>query len=175
MNRRHFLIGTITTATLLSAGAASWLLDGTDKSTLTIDMALENLEKLRQSQVTMAGAWSLSQVLEHCAQSVEFSMIGFPEHKPELFKQTIGKLAFSAFSEKGEMRHNLAEAIPGAAELTAESVEASYRRLKQAMMDFKQYQGELAEHFAFGSLNKAQYEQAHVMHFYNHLQEVVWQ
>ena len=138
-------------------------------------MALASLEKLRQSQVSMAGAWRLSQVLEHCAQSVEFSMIGFPEHKPELFKQTIGKLAFSAFSEKGEMRHNLAEAIPGAAELMAENVQASYQRLKQAMLDFKQFQGELADHYAFGPLNKAQYEQAHVMHFYNHLQEVIWQ
>lgn len=174
MNRRHFLIGSVTTVTLLSAGAVSWLLDGTDKSTLTIENALKNLEKLRQSQVSMTGAWSLSQVLEHCAQSVEFSMIGFPEHKPKLFKQTIGKLAFSAFSEKGEMRHNLAEAIPGAAELTTENVEASYQRLKQAMLDFKQYQGELAEHFAFGPLSKPQYEQAHVMHFYNHLLEVIW-
>ncbi len=175
MNRRQFLLGSATTVTLLSAGALAWLLDGTGRASLTIDNALINLDKLVNSQIKMTGAWNLSQVLTHCAQSIEFSMLGFPEHKSELFKQTVGKVAFAAFAQKGEMHHNLSEAIPGAAILSAEEdVEQAYLRFKQAMLDFKQYSGELAEHFAFGQLTKAEYEQAHVMHFYNHLQQVEW-
>lgn len=173
MNRRQFLLGSATTVTLLSAGALSWLLDSTGRASLTIDNALVNLDKLVNSQVKMTGAWNLSQVLTHCAQSIEFSMSGFPQHKSELFKQTVGKMAFAAFSQKGEMHHNLSEAIPGATELPAEdNVEQAYLRCKQAMLDFKQHSGELAEHFAFGQLTKAEYEQAHVMHFYNHLLQV---
>lgn len=176
MNRRQFLLGTVTTATLASTGALVWVANGTDKSLLTIEQALLKLEMLMQSQVNMTGQWDLSQVLNHCAQSVEFSMLGFPQHKPEWFKNSLGQLAFSAFSEKGEMRHSLSEPIPGAAILKPDTdLAAAYHRFKYAMLDFQQYSGEFAEHFAFGRLTKPEYEQAHVMHFYNHMQEMVWQ
>jgi hypothetical protein len=40
------------------------------------------------------------------------------------------------------------------------------------MIKFKGYHGHLAEHFAYGNMTKQQYEQAHAMHFYNHLLEI---
>ena len=71
------------------------------------------------------------------------------------------------------MTHNLSEPIPGAAELNPKAdIEQAYIRLKSAMVEFSHYDGELAEHFAFGKLDKTEYEQAHAMHFYNHLLEI---
>ncbi len=103
----------------------------------------------------------------------KLSMSTFPEHKPALFKNTVGKLAFAAFSAKGKMTHDLGEAIPGAP-LIKESgdITYAYERLKESMIKFKGYSGQLAEHFAYGSMTKQQYEKAHAMHFYNHLLEI---
>ena len=46
-------------------------------------------------------------------------------------------------------------------------------RLKKSLIDFDSYQGKLAPHFAYGELTKDEYEAAHVMHLYNHLQEII--
>ena len=47
------------------------------------------LERLRQAR-TLASttAWSWAQTLIHCAQSIEYSMSGFPQMKPALFDVT---------------------------------------------------------------------------------------
>jgi len=67
----------------------------------------------------------------------------------------------------------LSEAIPGAP-LIKESgdITYAYQRLKESMIKFKGYNDQLVEHFAYGSMTKQQYEQAHAMHFYNHLLEI---
>ena len=100
-------------------------------------------------------------------------MSGYPQHKSDAFKQTLGRAAFAVFSSKGEMRHNLAESIPGSPRITsAENADQAFERFRRSMMDFQAFGGALAPHFAYGPLNKAQYENAHAMHFYNHLEEI---
>ena len=69
---------------------------------------------MQSENIKSEGAWDLHQVFTHCAQSVEFSMSQFPEHKSSLFKNTVGKLAFSIFASYGKMSHGLNEAIPSA-------------------------------------------------------------
>src|SRR5690349_17479914 len=59
-------------------------------------------------------AWPLAQVLEHAAQSVEYSIHGFPQHKSAAFQNSVGRLAFAAFERAGAMSHGLTEPIPGA-------------------------------------------------------------
>jgi hypothetical protein len=49
---------------------------------------------------------------------------------------------------------------------------AALMRLENAFLVFKQYQGKLSPHFAYGELSKQEYEAAHVMHFHNHLSEL---
>jgi hypothetical protein len=99
--------------------------------------------------------------------------MGFPEHKSKLFKNTVGRIAFSIFSSKGKMTHNLSEVIPGAEPFSAkEDVMFALDRFKKSLVGFKKHQGDLTPHFAYGNLSKAEYEIAHVMHFYNHLQEI---
>jgi hypothetical protein len=114
--------------------------------------------------------WSPAEVFNHCAQSIEYSISGYPELKPAWFRSSIGPLAFSVFAVRGAMRHSLNEAIPGAAALNSPASQVhALQRLQQAFADFAAYQGELQPHFAYGALSHAEYAQAHVLHLYNHL------
>jgi hypothetical protein len=175
MERRQFVKASLVSgAAIISIGAGSFILiEGNNKDNLTINAALKKLDALLNDKVTSIGEWSPSQIFTHCAQSVEYSMSKFPEHKSNIFKSTIGKLAFSAFSSKGKMTHGLNEPIPGSPKLIQESdTIMALNRLKKSLIDFERYQEKFAPHFAYGELTKNEYEIAHVMHLYNHLQEI---
>ncbi len=120
------------------------------------------------------GSFNLPQTLNHLAQSVEYSMRGFPQAKPALFQATVGAAAFAFFDARGAMRHSLAEAIPGAPPLPAEDkLPAAAARLQAALLEFEGHLGGLAPHFAYGPLDKLQYTRAHLMHLANHWTELV--
>jgi len=177
MKRRQFIKASMITGAAIGLGSALWLSDDVDHSALTIAAVLAKITELSKQSLITTGVWSLQQVLEHCAQSVEYSMTGYPEHKSEIFKQTLGALAFRAFSSKGLMTHALDEYIPGAPNLSSpllkeQSKQQAFARLQHSLEQFKQYQGPLAPHFAYGVLSKAEYELAHSMHFYNHLKQI---
>jgi hypothetical protein len=174
MKRRQLLKASLVGSVLVGvSGAAVWFSIESNQEPLTIEAALARLNQLSAVTISSEGEWSVFQVFNHCAQSVEFSMTGYPKHKSDLFKRTAGSLAFSAFSSKGKMTHGLSESIPGAPELeTSGKIDLAIERFRQSMIDFERYQGELAPHFAYGELSKKQYEKAHVMHFYNHLKEL---
>lgn len=172
MNRRQFV--KLSASTLLLASSSVALSDEVYKiqkvEPLTIKQALMMLDSLESSSVSSEGAWNLFQVYTHLAQSVEFSMTGFPEHKSWLFKNTVGSVAFLAFSAKGSMSHGLDEVIPGAPELVREGdAKLALSRLRESLQAFERFEGVLQPHFAYGDLSKADYEQAHVMHLNNHL------
>ncbi|MBV8034110.1 DUF1569 domain-containing protein [Roseateles sp.] len=127
------------------------------------------LELLFTPKVVHGSPWNLSQVLQHLAQSIEFSMQGFPVLKGAWFRSSIGSAAFAVFNARGAMSHDLAEPIPGAPPLDASQVlKTSVNRLLEAMDAFAQFNGTLRPHFAYGELTKPQYERAHLMHLANH-------
>lgn len=127
------------------------------------------LELLFTEQVVQGSPWNLSQVLQHLAQSIEFSMQGFPALKGRWFRSTIGAAAFAVFNARGAMSHDLAEPIPGAPGLDAsQTLKTSMQRLLDAMDAFADFRGTLQPHFAYGELTKPQYERAHLMHLANH-------
>jgi hypothetical protein len=120
-----------------------------------------------------ASTWTLPQMLEHCAQSIEYSMFGFPKHKNRVFKKTIGKFVKNRFLKKGAMSHNLHAAIPGASTLSSQlSIQDSCSRLLTAIKTFRGFTAPLSEHFAYGPLAKEEYEAMHAMHIANHLKNV---
>lgn len=192
MQRRKF-IKTLTIAglSLPLAGATAltvWLNTEPTADDLTTESArafLANIEQLlRNGQlIETTGNWQLSQILTHCAQSIEYSMTGYPEHKSQVFKTTAGALAFSIFARNGSMTHNLSEAIPGASKLPINhsQIDASIladnivalERLQIALLSFDNYTGVLKEHFAYGELSKLDYEKAHVMHLRDHFTELL--
>ncbi len=157
-----------------AAGGHYWLNKPRDHASLGIDTALERLNQLDGSVLQASGAWDVSRTFNHLAQSIEFSMTGFPELKSPMFRNTVGPLAFSVFQARGKMSHNLAEPIPGE-DLQAASTDAaaSLQRLKTALQSFDSFSQPLQPHFAYGTLQKEDYAIAHVMHINNHLEEFV--
>ena len=153
-------------------GGYLWLNAERDYPQLSLPATLEKLQRLASGPINKSGTWNPYQVFNHCAQSVEFSMTGYPENESELFQNTAGVVAFSVFSARGEMSHNLAEVIPGAPALAVEGDnQVALERLSAALTSFDTYDGPLKPHFAFGNLNKNDYALAHVLHINNHLQE----
>ena len=173
MQRRQVIQYLALGGTLAGAGGGYlWLSADHDHSSLSIPVTLEKLDRLASRAIEKSGAWNAFQVFNHCAQSVEFSMAGFPESKSAIFQRTAGQFAFAVFSAKGAMSHSLDEVIPGAPELVVVGdALLALNRLTKALQAFEAYEGELKPHFAFGLLNKPDYAIAHVLHINNHLQE----
>lgn len=172
MNRRQFLVWS--GASLAFGPAMVRAESGPDLQVAPLDIedALAMLDQLQHRSVQKSGAWNLFQVYTHLAQSVEYSISGYPEHKSWLFKHTVGSLAFSVFSAKGSMHHGLDEEIPGAPPLQVQGdVDLALQRLRDALLAFRDHSGPLQPHFAYGELSKDEYTQAHVMHLNNHLEE----
>ncbi|MES2103026.1 MAG: DUF1569 domain-containing protein [Pseudomonadota bacterium] len=140
----------------------------------TIDNALQTLEKLRNHPLHTDGAWDLAHVLHHVAQSIEYSLHGFPALKPAWFRSTIGPMAFAIFSARGQMSHSLDEAIPGAPAIPqAQPLPPAIDHLVAALQSFAKHSGPLMPHFAYGELDKPEYTRAHLMHLANHWKEVI--
>jgi hypothetical protein len=175
MNRRRFLkLSAIGVAGVGVSSVIAWHLIPSVTEPLSINKTLEKLVLIEKSMPEMTGQWNLATTLMHCAQSVDFSIDGYPEHKSDIFKATAGTLAFSAFKAKGKMTHNLSEAIPGAPVIpTSQSLEAAIEAFRLSLIRFQSHKGPLLPHFAYGNLSKADYEKAHAMHLNNHMLEMV--
>ncbi|RZI97719.1 MAG: DUF1569 domain-containing protein [Haliea sp.] len=141
----------------------------------SLDEALRWLDRLqRQPTARSTGAWPLSAVLDHLAQSIEMSMDGFPQPKSAIFQGTAGSAAFAFFKWRGRMSHGLDEPIPGAPALKAGADwNPAALRLRQAINRFSAHQGPLKPHFAYGNLSKADFALAHSFHIANHQDEIV--
>lgn len=135
-----------------------------------LEDALKELESIASAKkVIVSGTWDLAQILTHCAESIEYSMIGFPKHKPAIIRKTIGRIVFKKFSSQGYMSHDLNAPIPGAPSVsTGNSLKDSVNRLIKAIGDFKSFKGEYKIHFVYDSLTKEEWEKAHAMHIANH-------
>jgi Protein of unknown function (DUF1569) len=141
----------------------------------TLSEALTWLDKLEKSaSAKTTGTWKMNMVLDHLAQSIEYSMTGFPAPKSALFQSTAGALAFGYFKLRGQMSHGLAEPIPGAPALVmADDFKPAATRLRDAITRFNTHSGVLMPHFAYGALSKADFEKAHSFHIANHQDEIV--
>ena len=143
----------------------------------TLDDALRWLDRLERGTVAKAtGAWPLTAVLDHLAQSIEMSMDGYPQPKGELFQKTAGSAAFAFFKWRGRMSHGLDEPIPGAPGLSAVAEwHPAAARLRTAIKRFNAHGGPLKPHFAYGPLDKSDYVLAHSFHIANHQDEILLQ
>lgn len=160
--------GVVATLPACSAGPSA-----TDRQLMFASLAdaVRELDRLAGAvALSAAASWSWSKTLLHCAQSIDYSMSGYPEAKPALFRYTAGVAGFSYFKSRGRMSHNLLEAIPGAAMLDANAATGlAMATLRKSIDRFLQFSGVLAPHFAYGQLSKADYELAHAMHIANHV------
>ena len=177
MKRRTFVkfaaAGAATVAAL-GAGGALWLSGPAAPVSgfATIADARRWVQAIGSGHAIATAGWPVAQVFEHCAQSIEFSISGFPLGKSALFQGTAGSLAFATFTRVGRMQHDLEEPIPGAPALVSTDLAQAAQRLDAAFAAFEAHAGPLAPHFAYGALDKAQYARAHLMHLANHAERV---
>lgn len=138
----------------------------------TLKEVLEFLKKLKIETLTQKGKWTVGQTFLHLAQSVEYSMIGYPKSKPRFIQNTIGKLVKKKFLRQGYMKHNLNSPIPGAPELGLVSPSEGLEQLIVAIEAFLKFNQELEPHFFFGKMDKKEFEQVHIMHILEHLESM---
>jgi hypothetical protein len=132
---------------------------------------LDALDRLDEASVP--GPWTLPQVLLHCAQSINYSLDGYPRLRPALFRATIGRIAKRKFLSRGFMSHGLDVAIPGAPALEVMEFTPALARLRQAIARFEAAEASaLKPHLAYGPCDKHEYEALHAMHLADHLRAV---
>ena len=133
--------------------------------------AVQALEQLKVQPLRSTGAWDVPHVLHHVAQSVEYSLTGFPSLRKAWFRATVGPLALKVFAARGRMQHELDAPIPGAPDIAQGlPLPAAVDHVVAALRAFEQHRGPLAPHFAYGALDKLAYTQAHLMHLADHWQ-----
>ncbi len=173
MDRRKLLKGSIAFGIAGSFVGLGWFASAGDPSKLTIKSINEELAQLIDQPLTSTGAWSPFKIFSHCRQSIQLSISGYPQHKSDFFKSSVGSLAFKVFEHIGTMRHGLDEAIPGAEALVAEGdAHVALQQLIASLNELEQHPGPFADHFAYGALTKQQTIAAHVLHIRNHLTEI---
>lgn len=166
-NRRNFLTASLVLGTVPLLGCGPQL---RDLRVSQLPAALQEMTRLGQApSLQSVTAWSWAKTLVHLAQSIEYSMTGYPTQNSALFQSTVGKAAFEAFAWRGAMRHDLTEPIPGSPAIdNAAPLAPAAARLLTACQQFMQWDKALQPHFAYGALTHAEYEQAHAMHLANH-------
>ena len=172
-SRRTFLATTAATGLLAVTTSACQKASAADRQLVFASLkdAQREIDRLAKAAALRSSTlWSWPQTLTHCAQSIEYSLTGFPVAKSALFQNTAGTAAFQVFYWRGRMSHDLAEPIPGAPALdTSNDAALAMARLQKAIADFHKHTDPLLPHFAYGSLNKPAYTHAHALHLANHL------
>lgn len=136
--------------------------------------AMRTIEQLATVPLRSTGRWDVPHVLHHIAQSVEYSMTGFPVLKPAWFRGSVGPVAFAVFSARRRMSHGLDQPIPGAPEIAQGlPLAAAVDHAVTALQAFERYAGPLAPHFAYGALDKTAFKRAHLLHLDDHWREFV--
>lgn len=169
MKRRALLVG-VTSGVLVGGGTAAWLAGSPAPVSGMRDWASVQLwlDGLARSATSTRSGWSLTKVLHHLAQSIEYSMDGYPEMKPAWFRASLGALAGRAFQRAGAMRHGLEEPIPGAPSLQEMPTPVAIFRLRAAIERYAAHEDPLHPHFAYGQLDRESYTRAHLMHIADH-------
>jgi hypothetical protein len=173
ISRKHFFL--FSTGAILTTSLQSQEDDLPMKNSLRLD-SLEKVQALlvqfaENPQWKATGDWDTNRVFHHCAQSIEYSMTGYPENKSFLFQKTIGKIVLGTFLYRGYMSHNLSDPIPGAPPLPNPSLSylTGLERLQRAVISFLEYTSPPAPHFVYGEVSHTDYNKIHAMHIANHL------
>jgi hypothetical protein len=116
--------------------------------------------------------WSPYKTFVHCAQTIDYSIKGYPKNKPVIIQKTIGKLVLKKFLKQGFMKHSLTAPVPGAPDIGEDgSSNDGLNILIKSIDQFEKYNGSLSKHLIFGEMTKEEYSMYFAMHIYNHLEE----
>lgn len=128
-------------------------------------------EQRPEADLLAAGSeWNLSQTVQHCAQTVGYSVTGYPRLKPWPYRTTVGALAKRVFLARGATRHPLGAEIDGAPPLRADlPVGEALALLTDAVARFTGHRGPHPPHPAYGSCTHEEFDALHAMHLAEHV------
>lgn len=136
------------------------------------DVKTELLRMLEKEDV-QTKQWSLFEMLTHCSQTIEYAMVGYPQMKPKIVRNTIGRMVIKKFLRQGFMKHDLTAHVPGAAKIEKQgTAKEGIDTLLKSIDKFTAYKGPLAPHLVFGMLTKEQYDKYFTMHIADHFSEL---
>ena len=118
---------------------------------------------------TAGTAWPIAQAVAHCAQSIEYSIAGYPQLRSGLFRATIGPIVKRKFIRANRMSHDIAAPVAGAPALDGVAFADAHARLVAAIAAFDAHDGALSPHLAYGACTKADYAVLHRLHIEDHL------
>ncbi len=122
--------------------------------------------------VSAGHGWSLYKTLLHCAQTIEFSMSGYPKLKPLIIRRTVGRIVLKKFLKNNKMKHDLTAPVPGAAEIADEgNISEAVAVSVKTIDDFMSYSGQYKEHLLFGKLSKKEYDEYFTLHYADHFSD----
>lgn len=134
------------------------------------DRVLEQLHRPEGDLLETDAAWNLSQTLQHCAQTVRYSVTGYPRLKSPVFRATAGALAKKVFLSRGAMKHSLTAEIDGAPPLDPDlPLSEAAADLAEAVARFTTHTGTHAPHPAYGPCTHDEYARLHAYHLAEHL------
>ena len=142
----------------------------------SLDDALTEIDLIEENPpVEMQQEWGLAKVLNHLAQSAEYSMTGYPQLDSPI-EQSIKRIAFNVFKSQGYMVHDLSMPVPGAPDIPEGlDLAEGFLRLRNAISDFQNYNGPLFPHFSYGELSYENWEIAHSMHIADHFSSLTYE
>ena len=114
--------------------------------------------------------WTMAQAVAHCAQSIEYSMAGYPKLRSGLFRATIGPLVKRRFIKANRMSHDPGAPIAGAPAIPHDlALDDARARLRTAVAAFRSHGSPLQPHLAYGVCTKDEYAVLHLLHVEDHL------
>lgn len=133
----------------------------------------EQLNQLNEDDIKVKTDWSMYHTLVHCAETIEYSMNGYPEMKPAFLRATVGKLAIKKFLRQGYMKHSLVADVAGGRKIKEDGSFEEGKNILLSMIDeFLNYKGKFAPHLLFGNLSREEYDQYFVLHIQDHFSEL---
>lgn len=138
----------------------------------TVEALRAALDALRGgAPPAIAGPWTAAQVLEHCAQSVDCQMRGFPVMKPALVRATVGRAALGVFLARGRMSHDRAAQVPGLDAPAGRPWPEAVDRLAASLDALLGWPEPYAPHAVFGAMSKPRCLRYHAIHVSDHLRD----
>lgn len=116
------------------------------------------------------GMFTFSETLQHAAQSIGYSMTGYPKLSPIGLRSTLGRAVKHVFLRRGAMRHNLSAPVLGAPVLDPRMPDAQAVAALRLVVDrFTDFDGPLQPHPTYGPCSKEQVARLQTMHLREHL------
>lgn len=141
-----------------------------------LEYAKECLLTLKDAKHIFTENWGIYEICMHCAQTISYSMTGYPKMKPAIVRLTIGKAVVSKYLKQGYMKHNLQSHVSGGEKIDPNGEPAAgIDHLLSEIEKLENYTGTLKPHSVFGEMTREDYMKYFAMHISDHFSEVTFE